>query len=94
MITATASTVLYAHSHIVGVSEGLTGSTAFCLCADVLPITMCVDLDSLALTVTAASLSLKVQNTFLVTNYLKFLFELAESVENVDELDLVLSALE
>lgn len=46
----------------------LIGSTAFYLCAYVLPITMFMDLDTLSLTIATTSLSLKVQNTFLVTS--------------------------
>lgn len=68
VITATGSVVLYQHSHIVGVSQSLTGSTAFYLCADILPTTMFMDLDTLSLTIAPASLSLKVENTFLVTS--------------------------
>lgn len=80
---ATGSIVLYQHSHIVGVSQSSIASTAFCLCADLCP-ELLMDLDTLSLTIATTLLSLKVQNTFLwQVNYLKILFELAESIENV-----------
>lgn len=81
MIPATGGIILY--SHIVEVSWSLIASTAFWLCADLCP-ELLMDLDTLSLTTTTASLNLKVQNTFLwQVNYLKILFELAESIENV-----------